>query len=113
MALLNDATIQVDFTSVTGSLKGSKLFMSPHTVGAKVVTEKYTNGAEAGAIIGGLLVGLFVGILVAAAIRIVRKEPMPPMPQMSKSFSNPLPNISFYNKKPTTETTTATASSDA
>ena len=116
LPLLNDPTVQVDFTSVSGSLHGSRRFRSPHTVGTGKVTNKYTSGAEAGAVIGGLLVGLFVGILVAAVIRIVRKEPMPAYLQISKSFSNPLPNISFYNKKTTTETTPTTttiASSDA
>jgi hypothetical protein len=115
MRLTDDSTTEVEFKAVAGSLKGSKLFQSPHATGNQVITNKYTSGAEAGAVIGGLLVGIFIGILVAVAIRVARKEPLPPMPSMSKSFTNPLPNISFYNKKPASDapTTTTIASSDA
>jgi len=113
MQLTDGTATDIEFKAVAGSLKGSKLFMSPHATGKQSITEKYTHGAEAGAVIGGLLVGLVIGIIIIVAIRVVRKEPMPAMPNMSKSFSNPLPNISFYNKKPANDTTVATPTSDA
>jgi hypothetical protein len=89
LPLYFNASVEVEFQAVVGSLKASKLFMSTHSVGKKEVTNKYTSGAEAGAVIGGLIIGLFVGIVIAAVIRIVRKEPMPDipnLPNMTKSF---------------------------
>ena len=109
MPLTDDSTITVQFQSVSGSLKSSKLFMSPHVTGKQVLTDKYSSSAELGAGFGGILVGLLLGVLIAAAVRIVRKEPMPNLPALPTSISSPLPNISFYNKKTTTETTTPTS----
>ena len=101
MKLTDDTTTSVTFQAVSGSLQGSKQFISSHVGGKQVIKEKYSSNAEAGAVIGGILVGLLLGILSAAVIRTVRKEPMPSLPNMTSSFSNPLPSITFYNKKST------------
>ncbi|CAF3370471.1 unnamed protein product [Rotaria sp. Silwood1] len=103
MRLTDDATAEVQFQATADSLKDSKQFMSTHAVGNRGTKESYSAGAQAGAVIGGILVGLVAGILVAAVIRLVRKEPMPALPSLPTSISNPLPNISFYNKKPPTD----------
>jgi hypothetical protein len=101
--LTNNST-SIQFRAVSGSLQSSKQFMSTHTIGKQVINKTYLIGVKIGAIIGGLLVGLILGILLVILIRIVRKKPIPYVPS---SFSNPLPTITFSNKKPTT------ASSDA
>ncbi|CAF1004788.1 unnamed protein product [Rotaria sordida] len=99
MKFTDDSTTDIPFQAVVGSLKDSKQYRSSHAVGKPVITESYSAGAQAGAVIGGIIVGLAVGILIAAVIRIVRKEPMPDLPMIPTSFQNPLPNISFHNKK--------------
>jgi len=115
--LTDEDNTEVQFTAIAKSLRGSKHFMSTHVSGRQVVNESYSSGSQAGAIIGGLIVGLLVGVLVAAIVRIVRKDPMPSVPQLGTSITNPLPNISFYNKKSangtTTTTTPTTPTSDA
>jgi hypothetical protein len=104
MRLIDNTSSSVQFQAIAGSLKGSKQLMSSHAVGQRVIKETYSSSAEAGAVIGGIIVGLLIGILLAAVIRTVRKEPMPALPNMPSSFSNPLPTITYYNKKSATDT---------
>ncbi|CAF1537295.1 unnamed protein product [Adineta steineri] len=106
MKLIDDNSSTVHFQAVKGSLKGSKEFISSHAVGKQVIKETYSSGSQAGAVIGGILVGLLLGVLLAAGIRVIREKPMPNIPHMPTSITNPLPSISFYNKKPTEETKT-------
>jgi hypothetical protein len=113
MQLTDDSTSNVYFRAVSGSLQSSKQFMSLYKNGKKAIHGTYSSISEAAGIIGGLFIGLLFGILLAGIIRVVRKKPMPFGPN---SFSNPLPTITFYNKKSTSNTTTtaaAAASSDA
>ena len=109
MKFTDDSTADVQFRAVSGSLKSSKQLMSPHIIGKKSIKESYSKGAQAGAVVGGTIVGLLIGILIAAIVRIVRREPMPHLPNMANSFSNPLLNIAFYNKKPKNDAKSATS----
>ncbi|CAF0962698.1 unnamed protein product [Adineta ricciae] len=92
--LMDNSTVQ--FKAQSGSLKGSKLYMSTHAAGRARTIEKYSSGAEATAIIVGLLIGLIVGVIIAGVIRVSRGKPMP----KAISLSNPLPStINFRSNK--------------
>ena len=97
--LEDNSTVQ--FRAEPGTLKGSKLYMSTHTVGKSNKSESYSSGAEALAVIVGLLIGLVVGVIIAAAVRIVRKEPMP----ATATLTNPMSKINFHAKKTATSET--------
>ncbi|CAF1456183.1 unnamed protein product [Rotaria magnacalcarata] len=85
----------VTFTAKSKSLVSSRHYISTHASGVVVTKESYSSGAQTAAIIVGLLIGLLAGIAAAAAIRIIRKDPMPAMPI---SISNPMPSINFKSR---------------
>ena len=100
MPLNDQIGTDAEFRGKQDSLKNSTTIMSTHAAGTKVVETNYSSSSEALAVIIGTLLGLLIGAILAAVIRILRKEPMPDILHLPKSFSNPIPSISFHKKAP-------------
>ena len=99
LRLANETDSEVKVVGRKSSLKSSKQFMSTHIAGRQVVKESYSSGSQAAAIIFGSIIGAVLGVLLVGIVKVIRKEPLPALPSLPTSFNNPLPNISFYNKK--------------
>ena len=104
----NETDSDVKLVGRRGSLKSSKQFMSTRSAGPRVVKESYSSGSQAAAVIFGSVIGAMLGVFLIGIVKVIRKEPLPTLPSMPTSFSNPLPNISFFNRKtPATPASTA------
>jgi hypothetical protein len=103
MTLTDDTSTEVEFVGKKGSIKNPDEFMVTVPTEKTTVEEYITFETETAPIIIGLIIGLLIGVILAAVGRVAFAQPMPSMPGFS--ISNPLPSISFHNKKSTDSTT--------
>lgn len=104
--LLNDEiSTEVRFRAKNNSLDISTSYRSVYSTGKAEVEENYSTSSEVLAVILGLFIGLLTGAIIAAIFRLVRKDPMPKLPFISRTLTNPVADVRLQKENPSSSNT--------